>query len=165
MDIIVYDYDFLTLGSRQEMSMIKLITTVSLVVALITMIASNQPSIYAYATTEDDGWVEGDDDSQGEISSQEELEDACEGSQWAVKELTQEEQQEWNKSCGDAGEQAGESGQAFSKETYQHCGDEATGDNEYFKRFIAGCMKQDDMDEEDCNAETDRLSVWGDKPL
>jgi hypothetical protein len=25
-------------------------------------------------------------------------------------------------------------------------------------------MKQDDMDEEDCNAETDRLSVWGDNP-
>jgi hypothetical protein len=82
VDINVNDYDFLTLGSRQEMSMIKLITTVSLVVALIAVIASNQSSIYAYATTEDDGWVEGDDDSQGEISSQEELEDAYEGSQW-----------------------------------------------------------------------------------
>jgi hypothetical protein len=81
-----------------------------------------------------------------------------------VKELTQEEQQEWNKSCGDAGEQAGESGQAFSKETYQHCGDEATGDEEYLQQFIAGCMKQDDMDEEDCNAETDRPSVWGVNP-
>ena len=79
-------------------------------------------------------------------------------------ELTQEEQQEWNKSCGDAGEQAGESGQAFSKEAYQHCGDEATGDKEYLKRFVAGCMKQDDMDEEDCNAETDRLRVWEDNP-
>jgi len=32
--------------------------------------------------TEDDGWVEGDDDNQGEISSQEELEEAYEGSQW-----------------------------------------------------------------------------------
>lgn len=31
---------------------------------------------------EDDGWVEGDDDSKGEISSQEELEEAYEGSQW-----------------------------------------------------------------------------------
>jgi hypothetical protein len=80
------------------------------------------------------------------------------------KELTQKEQQEWNKSCGDADEQAGESGQAFSKETYQHCGDEATGDKEYLKRFIAGCMKQDDMNEEDCSAETDRLRVWGDNP-
>jgi hypothetical protein len=33
-------------------------------------------------TIEDDGWVEGDDDSKGEISSQEELEEAYEGSQW-----------------------------------------------------------------------------------
>jgi hypothetical protein len=80
------------------------------------------------------------------------------------KELTQKEQQEWNKSCGDAGEQAGESGQAFSKEAYQHCGDEATGDKEYLKGFIAGCMKQDDMNEEDCSAETDRLKVWGNNP-
>jgi hypothetical protein len=46
------------------------------------MITSNQPSIYASSTTEDDGWVEGDDDNQGEISSQEELEEAYEGSQW-----------------------------------------------------------------------------------
>ena len=46
------------------------------------MITSNQLSIYASPTTEDDGWVEGDDDSQGEISNQEELEDAYEGSQW-----------------------------------------------------------------------------------
>jgi hypothetical protein len=64
------------------MSIIKLITTVSLAVALITMIASDKSSIYALATTEDDGWVEGDDDSQGEISSQEELEEAYEGTQW-----------------------------------------------------------------------------------
>ena len=42
------------------MSIIKLIMTVSLAVALITMITSNQPSIYASPTTEDDGWTEGD---------------------------------------------------------------------------------------------------------
>ena len=46
------------------------------------MVTSNQLSIHATPTTEDDGWVEGDDDSQGEISSQEELEEAYEGSQW-----------------------------------------------------------------------------------
>jgi hypothetical protein len=42
------------------MSIINLITTVSLAVALITMITSNQLSIYASPTTEDDGWTEGD---------------------------------------------------------------------------------------------------------
>jgi hypothetical protein len=64
------------------MSNIKLIMTVSLAVAVLTMITSSQPSILASSTTEDDGWVEGEDDSQGEISSQEELEEAYEGSQW-----------------------------------------------------------------------------------
>ena len=39
-------------------------------------------TVSVYSTVEDDGWVEGDDDSQGEISSQEELEEAYEGSQW-----------------------------------------------------------------------------------
>ena len=64
------------------MSIIKLIAIVSLAVAVLTMVTSNQLSIYASPTTEDDGWVEGDDDSQGEISSQEELEEAYEGTQW-----------------------------------------------------------------------------------
>jgi hypothetical protein len=65
---------------EQEMSIIKLIMTVSLAVAVLTMVTSNQLSIYASSMTEDDGWVEGDDDSQGEISSQEELEEAYEDS-------------------------------------------------------------------------------------
>ena len=39
-------------------------------------------TVSVYSTVEDDGWVEVDDDSQGEISSQEELEEAYEGSQW-----------------------------------------------------------------------------------
>jgi hypothetical protein len=64
------------------MSIIKLIAIVSLAVAVLTMVTSNQLSIYASPTTVDDGWVEGDDDSQGEISSQEELEEAYEGTQW-----------------------------------------------------------------------------------
>ena len=51
-------------------------------VMAITMITSTLTSISVNAVTEDDGWVEGDDDSQGEISSQEELEDAYEGSEW-----------------------------------------------------------------------------------
>ena len=48
----------------------------------ITMITSTLTSISVNAGTDDDGWVEGDDDSQGEISSQEELEEAYEGTQW-----------------------------------------------------------------------------------
>ena len=51
-------------------------------VMAITMITSTLTSISVNAVTEDDGWVEGDDDSQGEISNQEELEDEYEGSQW-----------------------------------------------------------------------------------
>jgi hypothetical protein len=39
-------------------------------------------TVSVYSTVEDDGWVEGDDDSEGEIASQEELEEAYEGSQW-----------------------------------------------------------------------------------
>jgi hypothetical protein len=50
------------------MSIIKLITTVILAVALITMITSIQSSIYA--ATEDDGWVEGD--YEGSLEEQEE---------------------------------------------------------------------------------------------
>jgi hypothetical protein len=40
------------------MSIIKLIAIVSLAVAVLTMVTSNQLSIYASPTTEDDGWVE-----------------------------------------------------------------------------------------------------------
>ncbi|MGH9976748.1 MAG: hypothetical protein ACRD8Z_13080, partial [Nitrososphaeraceae archaeon] len=62
------------------MSRNKLLVTVGLAVVVITMMTSNTISVYS--TVEDDGWVEGDDDSQGEISNQEELEEAYEGSQW-----------------------------------------------------------------------------------
>jgi hypothetical protein len=48
------------------MSVIKLITTVSLAVALITMITSNQLSIYASPTTEDDGYTYPDDATEEE---------------------------------------------------------------------------------------------------
>ena len=61
------------------MSIIKLIMTVSLAVALITMITSNQPSIYASPTTEDDGWTEGDyegSSEEQEEQAQEDWEDA-----------------------------------------------------------------------------------------
>jgi hypothetical protein len=56
------------------MSIIKLIATVSLAVALITMVTSNQLSIYATPTSEDDGWVEGLEEQ--EEQAQEDWEDA-----------------------------------------------------------------------------------------
>jgi hypothetical protein len=61
------------------MSIIKLIMTVSLAVALVTMITSNQPSVYASPTTEDDGWTEGDYEGspeEQEDQAQEDWEDA-----------------------------------------------------------------------------------------
>jgi hypothetical protein len=57
----------------------KLIVTISLVVAIITMVAPNQLSIYASPTTEDDGWVEGDyegNSEEQEEQAQEDWEDA-----------------------------------------------------------------------------------------
>ena len=61
------------------MSIIKLIATVSLAVAVLTMVTSNQLSIYASPTTEDDGWVEGDyegSSEEQEEQAQEDWEDA-----------------------------------------------------------------------------------------
>lgn len=45
-------------------------------VAVISLILTTSTTASVYSTVEDDGWEEGDDDSQGEISSQEELEEA-----------------------------------------------------------------------------------------
>jgi hypothetical protein len=53
--------------------------TISLVIAIITMITSNQPPIYGSPTTEDDGWVEGDyegSSEEQEEQAQEDWEDA-----------------------------------------------------------------------------------------
>ena len=61
------------------MSVIKLITTVSLAVVLVTMITSNQLTIYASPTTEDDGWTEGDyegSSEEQEEQAQDDWEDA-----------------------------------------------------------------------------------------
>jgi hypothetical protein len=56
-----------------------LIATISLAVVVITMMASNQLSIYASPTTEDDGWTEGDYEGspeEQEEQAQEDWEDA-----------------------------------------------------------------------------------------
>ena len=57
------------------MSIVKLITTVSLAVAVITMTTSYQPSIYASPTTEDDGWTEGDYEGSQEEQEEQAQED------------------------------------------------------------------------------------------
>ena len=57
----------------------RVIVTISLAVAILTIITSNQPSIYASPTTEDDGWAEGDyegSSEEQEEQAQEDWEDA-----------------------------------------------------------------------------------------
>lgn len=150
-----------------------------MVVIALTLTTSTTASVYS--TVEDDGWVEGDDDSQGEISSQEELEEAYEGTQWEdnvgpneFEEATdsdnnggdndKEEQGNWNESCRDSGERTGESGNAFSAATYDHCREVVGGETAYLQGFVDGCNKQKNANDEYCQLETDRSSVWGDNP-
>jgi hypothetical protein len=49
---------------------------------------------------------------------------------------------EWNDSCRDAGYDDGQYG-PFSQPTYDHCGDEAGGDDAYYSGCIEGCMDAD----------------------
>ncbi len=49
-----------------------------------------------------------------------------------------EENDNWNDSCRDSGYRQGQNGQ-FSKDTYDHCGDESGGDDAYYNGFIDGC--------------------------
>ncbi len=49
------------------MSIIKLTATVSLAVAVITMVTSNLLPIYATPTTEDDGWTDDEYSNDEEI--------------------------------------------------------------------------------------------------
>jgi hypothetical protein len=145
--------------------------------AVISLTLTTSTSASVYSTVEDDGWVEGDDDSQGEISSQE----AYEGTQWEdnvgpneFEEATdsdnsggdndKEEQGNWIDSCRDSGERAGESGGAFSAATYDHCEEEAGGETAYLEGFVDGCKKQKNANDEYCQLETDRSSVWGPNP-
>jgi hypothetical protein len=64
-------------GCRRHMK--RVIVTISLAVAILIIITSNQPSIYASPTTEDDGWTEGDyegTESEQEQQAQDDWEDA-----------------------------------------------------------------------------------------
>lgn len=69
-----------TISKNKRTSQVKLVEVMAFVIAITAMITSSTTSVFS--TVEDDGWVEGEDDSQGEISSQEELEEAYEGTQW-----------------------------------------------------------------------------------
>lgn len=68
------------------MSIIKLIATVSLAVAVLTMVTSNQLSIYASPTTEDDGWTD------DEVDNDEDVEDMYDGSPWEFEDGNDEEE-------------------------------------------------------------------------
>ena len=76
------------------------------------------------------------------------------------EQLTQEEQDDWN-SCRDAIEETGKSGKAFSAPTYDHCKEEANDEGAYLHGFVDGCKKQKNANDEFCQLETDRPSVWG----
>jgi hypothetical protein len=90
------------------MSIIKLITTVSLAVALITLITSHQQSIYASPTTEDDGYtypVDATEEEKEEIDEQEQeaWEDA--GRPGEVDDNDDDNDDDDNGDNGDNGEQ------------------------------------------------------------
>jgi hypothetical protein len=152
--------------------------TTKLLFSIIIAICMVIPASAIAQTTEDDGYIIGDDDSAGEVSSQEELEETYEDTPWEDNvgpndfeeaqerdEAREEEQDSTNDACEDAGTQDGESGKAFSKDEYRDCPtDPETGDNPYLTGFIDGCNKQSGVDDEYCQLETDRSSVWGENP-
>ena len=61
---------------------------------------------------------------------------------------------DWNDSCRDAGYEAGQNG-PFSEATYDHCGDEAGGDDAYYEGFIDGCMSVEGNTKDVCESATD----------
>jgi hypothetical protein len=61
---------------------------------------------------------------------------------------------DWNNSCRDAGFEDGQNG-PFNDATYDHCGDEATGDQAYLDGFIDGCMSVEGTTRDVCESATD----------
>jgi hypothetical protein len=61
---------------------------------------------------------------------------------------------EWNDSCRDSGYGAGRDG-PFSRETYDHCGEEEGGDDAYYNGFINGCMSIEGNTRDVCESATD----------
>jgi hypothetical protein len=60
----------------------------------------------------------------------------------------------WNDSCYNAGYDDGQNG-PFSKGTYDHCGEEAGGNDAYYDSFIDGCMSVEDNTRDVCESATD----------
>jgi hypothetical protein len=61
---------------------------------------------------------------------------------------------DWNASCREAGYEDGQNG-PFSEPTYDHCGDDAGGDDAYYKGFIDGCMSVEGNTKDVCESATD----------
>jgi hypothetical protein len=57
-------------------------------------------------------------------------------------------------SCRDSGYDAGQDG-PFSRETYDHCGEEEGGDDAYYNGFINGCMSIEGNTRDVCESATD----------
>lgn len=62
--------------------------------------------------------------------------------------------EDWNESCRAAGFEDGRNG-PFNDATYDHCGDEATGDKAYLDGFVDGCMSVEGNTGDVCESATD----------
>jgi hypothetical protein len=148
------------------MSRNKLIVTAGLAVVVITMMTSNQLTIYASPTTEDDGYTYPDDASEEEKEEidereQEAWEDAGrpgednnndddhndndDGSyespmiENAPAPAPVVNESRWYRNCMAGGEGAGHK-LDFNVLDYQSCENNANGDKAYYDGFIQGCM-------------------------
>jgi hypothetical protein len=161
------------------MSINKLIATVSLAVIVITLTTSNQLSIYASPTTEDDGYTYPDDlsdEEKEEIDEQEQeaWEDAgrpgdrnddddekdnggsnndespsIENAPALAVQNTAVNETRWYNNCEGGGKQAG-GGLQFDTFAYENCESHGNGDKAYYDGFVQGCMGID-------NANTNEL--------
>lgn len=66
---------------------------------------------------------------------------------------TVEDKEGWNESCRDAGFEDGRN-EPFNDATYDHCGDEATGDKAYLDGFVDGCMSVEGNTRDVCESAT-----------
>jgi len=169
-------------NSIQGMSINKLIATVSLAVIVITLTTSNQLSIYASPTTEDDGYTYPDDlsdEEKEEIDEQEQeaWEEAgrpgdrnddddekdnggsnndeppsIEKAPALAVQNTTVNETRWYNYCEGGGKQAGR-GLQFDTFAYENCEIHANGDKAYYDGFVQGCMRTDNANTKDlCEA-------------
>jgi hypothetical protein len=152
------------------MSIIKLIGAVSLTVAIITMITSNQLSIYASPTTEDDGYTFPDDASEEEKEEIDEREQEAWEDAGRPGERDDDDDDENDNDGNDndntpvianaptltvqntavnetrwynncvGSGKQDGGGLQFNTFSYQTCGQNADGDKGYYDGFVQGCM-------------------------